>query len=92
MEKQHRGMSVFLDVLLVLLGTFIYAAGLYFFIEPAYIAPGGVSGTIAEPVFEAAVHDPERVRKRITAERSDPGIRRPCRHDVDIAVIRTRPA
>ena len=44
MEKQHRGMSVFLDVLLVLLGTFIYAAGLYFFIEPANIAPGGVSG------------------------------------------------
>ena len=44
MKKQHRVLNVFLDVLAVLAGTFIFAAGLYFFIEPANIAPGGVSG------------------------------------------------
>lgn len=40
----HRTREIFLDIVVVLLGTFVYAAGLYFFIEPASIAPGGVSG------------------------------------------------
>ena len=40
----HRIREIFLDIVVVLLGTFVYAAGLYFFIEPASIAPGGVSG------------------------------------------------
>ena len=44
MKKQHRVLKVFLDVFVILAGTFIFAAGLYFFIEPANIAPGGVSG------------------------------------------------
>lgn len=44
MKKQHRVLKVFLDVFAILAGTFIFAAGLYFFIEPANIAPGGVSG------------------------------------------------
>lgn len=44
MKKQHRVLNVFLDIFVILAGTFIFAAGLYFFIEPANIAPGGVSG------------------------------------------------
>ena len=40
----HRTREIFLDIVVILIGTFVYAAGLYFFIEPASIAPGGVSG------------------------------------------------
>lgn len=42
--KQSRLWNVVLDVVVVLVGTFIYTAGLYFFIEPQNMAPGGVSG------------------------------------------------
>jgi len=36
--------EISLDVLLVLLGTAIYGFGLYYFIEPINVAPGGVAG------------------------------------------------
>ena len=36
--------EVFIDVLLVLLGTAVYGFGLYYFIEPINVAPGGVAG------------------------------------------------
>ena len=44
MKKNDRFTQIALDSLLVLAGTFVFAAGLYFFIEPCQIAPGGVSG------------------------------------------------
>lgn len=36
--------EMLLDTAVILAGTFIFAAGLYFFIEPQHMAPGGVSG------------------------------------------------
>ncbi|HIV19138.1 MAG TPA: YitT family protein [Candidatus Merdivicinus intestinigallinarum] len=42
--KRSRVWDEILDVLVILIGTFIYTAGLYFFIEPQNMAPGGVSG------------------------------------------------
>ncbi len=36
--------EVLIDVLLVLLGTAVYGFGLYYFIEPINVAPGGVAG------------------------------------------------
>ena len=32
------------DSLIVLVGTAVYAVGLYYFVEPSNTAPGGVSG------------------------------------------------
>ncbi len=36
--------EISIDVFLILLGTAVYAFGLYYFIEPINVAPGGVSG------------------------------------------------
>ncbi|MGI5893425.1 MAG: YitT family protein [Candidatus Merdivicinus sp.] len=44
MGKCRHYLDIAADAVLILLGTFIFAAGLYFFIEPCEIAPGGVSG------------------------------------------------
>ena len=44
MKWNRRVLEVAADAAVVLLGTMIYASGLYFFIEPCNMAPGGASG------------------------------------------------
>lgn len=44
MVQNRRILEIAADAALVLLGTLVYAAGLYFFIEPCQMAPGGASG------------------------------------------------
>lgn len=44
MEKFEYRENVILDVLLNILGTFLYAMGIFCFASPHNIAPGGASG------------------------------------------------
>ena len=44
MFKKNIVFITILDILLILAGTAIYAFGLYYFIEPNNVAPGGVAG------------------------------------------------
>ena len=44
MRGNRRMMEIAADAAVVLLGTLVYASGLYFFIEPCNMAPGGASG------------------------------------------------
>ncbi|MEG2597646.1 MAG: YitT family protein, partial [Oscillospiraceae bacterium] len=42
--KQSKVAERLMDVFMILLGTALYALGLYYFITPSNVAPGGVSG------------------------------------------------
>ncbi len=44
MKQMRFSREMFWDIFLVIVGTAIYAVGLYYFIEPSNTAPGGVSG------------------------------------------------
>ena len=42
--KKYSSWEIMVDVVLILFGTAAYALGLYYFITPSNVAPGGVSG------------------------------------------------